>query len=217
LEKGKIASGECELCVQLQTLVDHLDSKIARMSTNTLDTILDGVKTGNNQKGLGIQQLDPSTSESKETKFVKELEKPATVVANPTDPLKREPASVQTGIRGSAVTTSGNNIASSSRTEFVIVNRKKPTHVTTRHPPPKINPTFARNKAPSFQKHNASRRPNNVYPRSNHQMGWNPNMQNGFSFQNLAPWNAYSSYPYMSNMNGMFNTNGPMNKWGPNF
>ena len=39
---------------------------------------------------------------------------------------------------------------------------------------------------------------------------------NIIKFQNYMSWNPYPPFPYMDQVNGMFNQNGPMIYWEPN-
>ena len=61
------------------------------------------------------------------------------------------------------------------------------------------------------------------FPKSNHNVqpnyqhnGWNQNFPRPYQTPDYMPWNPYPSFPYMNQINGMFNPNGPMRYWGPN-
>ncbi|GKB90926.1 hypothetical protein Tco_0963198 [Tanacetum coccineum] len=47
-------------------------------------------------------------------------------------------------------------------------------------------------------------------------VGWNYNPQNPYQAAKFAPWGSYPPFPYMNQVNGMFNANRLMRYWGLN-
>ncbi|GJQ93079.1 zf-CCHC domain-containing protein [Tanacetum coccineum] len=226
LERNKEISLECESCVDLQSKISSLTLKLAsfKNSSSSLQEMLEMQKAPKDKHGLGYTKVIASTRSTKTKKSSREnIKKPTIEPASPV-PSAREPASSDEPNRLSAENTRngkilGNNII--NKNDFVLITRKHVLNISknVKQPPIlKLRQGLGKGKIQTHPKP-LHRKSNTLYPKSNyHQVGWNYGTQQEYQYQPtmINQWGPCPPYPYMSQPNGMHNSNGPMRYSGPN-
>ena len=121
--------------------------------------------------------------------------------------------------KGSAGPAVAKLASTSNRSKFVKVTRKSETK-----PAVKMGVGLGKNK---FRTKTVQPRPktpfpkrpfpkSNYNPQPNYQHVWNQNTPRHYQIPNYMSWNPYALFSYLRQVNGMFNQNGPMRKWGSN-
>ncbi|GJV10594.1 hypothetical protein Tco_1352135 [Tanacetum coccineum] len=145
LEKDKEIDIGCKSCHELRLKNGKLKqtqdtfvkqaSKFTKFENNAhcLNEMLSNQKSFKDKKGLGFSECKDSTSKTKQVKFSQSV---TTVVSDGTDPAnppERDPASATQGIRPPETARTSFDPATSSRTDFVIITKKKSPNTTVRN------------------------------------------------------------------------------------
>ncbi|GJR78708.1 retrovirus-related pol polyprotein from transposon TNT 1-94 [Tanacetum coccineum] len=111
----------------------HDDRKPSKKSKKTkrekvIKSVLD--VSSKDKKGLGFTECEASTSEVKQMNFTKNAVKGVSDETDPADPSERDPTSETQGIRHPETTNTSFDPSTSSRTDFVLVTKKRSSNVT---------------------------------------------------------------------------------------
>ncbi|GKA04240.1 zf-CCHC domain-containing protein [Tanacetum coccineum] len=193
-------------------------------SSSSLQEMLEMQKPPKDKHVIGYTDDIASTINTETKKLSPKNDKmPSVEPASPV-PSARESASTDEPNRPSAENTGnaknlGTNIL--KKNDSVLMTRKSALNISknVKQPPIlKLGQGLGKGKIQTHSK-TPHRNSNTLYPKSNyHQVGRNYGTQQEYHFQPTMfnQWGPCPPYPYMSQPNGMHNSNGPMRYWGPN-
>ena len=228
LEKGKDVNTPCKSCEEFKLEIEKLKvtqedlikqtTKFKKFdkSISCADEIMKIQKSPFDKTGLGFTKEETSKSQVKSNEKSQETTKTSLAGRGPGGPFRRVPPVVA---QGSARPAARNFASTSDRSKFVKVTRKSETK-----PAVKMGIGLGKNE---YRTKNVQPRPktpfpkrpfpkSNYYPQPNYQHVWNHNTPRHYQIPNYMSWNPYALFSYLGQVNGMFNQNGPMRKWGPN-
>ena len=192
-------------------------------SISCADEIMKLQKSPFDKTGLGFMKLETSKSQTKQDEKTQETNK-TTAASHGSDGTQIRVPPVEP--KGSVRSAEERKVSLSDRTKFVKVTNKSNVSINNTNLKPAIRTGVGLDKnefrTKTIKPRSKTPIPKRPFPKSNYniqsnyQHGWNQNIPRPYQSSNFMSWNPYLSFPYMNQVNGMFNQNGPMRYWGPN-